>query len=74
MFLCKSVLYTFNSDKSINGECQDVGDSAAQWFSKYLGIQCRLYYMTSSHKPRYATEHSRYGSLGKLDEQVISLE
>ena len=60
-----------NSDKSINGECQDVGDTAAQWFSKYLGIECRLYYMAPSHKPRYTSEHSRYGSLAKPNEQVI---
>ena len=60
-----------NSDKLINGECQDVGDAAAQWFSKYLGTECRLYYMTPSHKPRYTSEHSRYGSLAKPNEQVI---
>ena len=63
--------YFHVSDKSINGECQDVGDNAAQWFSKYLGIECRLYYMSPSHKPRYFTDHSRYGSLGKPGEQVM---
>ena len=54
----------------LGGECQDVGDSAAQWFSKYLGRECRLYYMSPSHKPRYFTDHSHYGPLGKPDEQV----
>ena len=58
------------SDMLLDGECQDVGDGAAQWFSKYLGIECRLYYMSPSHKPRYFTDHSRYGPLGKPDEQV----
>ena len=65
-----SYVFSF-SDKDMKGECQDVGDSAAQWFSKYLGIECRLYYMSPSHKPRYFTDHSRYGSLGKPDEEVI---
>ena len=54
----------------LGGECQDVGDDAAQWFSKYLGRECRLYYMSPSHKPRYFTDHSRYGPLGKPGEQV----
>ena len=38
-------LFIFYSDTLSTGECQDVGDSAAQWFSKYLGIECRLYYV-----------------------------
>ena len=54
----------------LGGECQDVGDSAAQWFTKYLGRECRLYYMSPSHKPRYFTDHSQYGPLGKPGEQV----
>lgn len=65
------MLFCFYSDTLLGGECQDVGDSAAEWFSKYLGIQCRLYYMAPSHKPRFFTDHSLFGSLGKLDEQVI---
>jgi len=61
----------FYSDTLLGGECQDVGDSAAEWFSKYLGTECRLYYMAPSHNPRYFNNHSIFGQLGKPDEQVI---
>ena len=46
----------------LGGKCQDDGDSAAQWFTKYLGRERRLYYMSPTHKPRYFTDHSQYGS------------
>ncbi|XP_065883425.1 mitochondrial amidoxime-reducing component 1-like isoform X2 [Dysidea avara] len=61
---------TVVSDGCISGEGQDVGDEASQWFSKYLGIECRMYYMSPSHQPRYFTDHTTYGSLGKPSEQT----
>ena len=71
LYSLQFLIFYFYSDTLLDGECQDVGDSAAQWFSKYLGTECRLYYMAPSHKPRYFTEHSMFGPLGKPDEQVI---
>ena len=56
-------------DMLLGGECQDVGDTA-QWFIKYLGRECRLYYMSPLPKPRYFTDHYQYGPMGKPGEQV----
>jgi len=60
----------YYSDGLMSGEGQDVGDEAGQWFSKYLGIECRMYYMSPSHQPRYFVDHTMFGSLGKPGEQV----
>ena len=66
----KILFIYFCSDTLSTGECQDVGYNAAQWFSKYLGIECRLCYMAPSNRPRYFTEHSLFGPLGMPGEQV----
>ena len=54
----------------MSGEGQYVGDEASQWFSKYLGIDCGMYYMSPSHQARFFADHTVYGSLGKHGEQV----
>ena len=53
------------------GEGVDVGDEAAAWVSEFLQVEgCRMYHMSSHHKPRVLLDDDRWADSCLPGEEV----
>lgn len=54
------------------GESHDVGDTAAEWISRLIGIDsCRVMFMSATDKARQLVNHHKYSDICYPNEEVL---
>ena len=54
----------------ITGSGVLVGGDVGAWFSRFLGVECQVIYMSPKHKGRAVHSDPIFGHLARLDNEV----